>query len=158
MKKSKAEGLKADRSNKRKPGRPTAFKPEFVKQAEKLSKLGATDMQLADFFEVTVATLNNWKLRYPQFFASLKTAKAEADKSVERSLFNRAVGYSFDAVKIMQDKGKPVMVPFREHVPPDPTSCIFWLKNRQPQAWRDKMEHEHGGTIKTVRVDAPILG
>jgi hypothetical protein len=39
------------------------------------------------------------------------------------------------------------------HYPPDPTSMIFWLKNRQPQDWRDKQEHEHtgpgGGAIET---------
>lgn len=32
--------------------RPTKFKQEFIAQAEKLCKLGATDMELADFFEV----------------------------------------------------------------------------------------------------------
>jgi hypothetical protein len=33
-------------------GRPSGFKAEFTEQAEKLAKLGATDMEIADFFEV----------------------------------------------------------------------------------------------------------
>jgi hypothetical protein len=57
------------------------------------------------------------------------------------SLYNRANGYSYDAEKIFCDKnGKVTRVPHREHVPPDVTACIFWLKNRDPahthSAWR----------------------
>jgi hypothetical protein len=28
------------------------------------------------------------------------------------------------------------------HVPPDTTACIFWLKNRDPQHWRDVQQME----------------
>lgn len=35
-------------------GRPTLFKPEYIEQAKKLALLGATDKELADFFEVDV--------------------------------------------------------------------------------------------------------
>jgi hypothetical protein len=34
-------------------------------------------------------------------------------------------------------------VPYVEHVPPDVTACIFWLKNRDPEHWRDTRQHEH---------------
>jgi hypothetical protein len=54
------------------------------------------------------------------------------------SLYHRAIGYSYDAVKIFMHDGKPVEVPYREHVPPDVAACIFWLKNRRPHLWRDK--------------------
>ena len=47
------------------------------------------------------------------------------------SLYHRAIGYSYDAVKIFMHKGRPKMMPYREHVPPDVTAAIFWLKNRQ---------------------------
>jgi hypothetical protein len=29
------------------------------------------------------------------------------------------------------------------HYPPDTTACIFWLKNRRPDLWRDKVHNEH---------------
>jgi hypothetical protein len=67
-----------------------------------------------------------------------KDGKEEADKRVERSLCNRAISYSYDAEKIFCDKnGKVTRVPYVEHVPPDVTACIFWLKNRKPPEWRD---------------------
>jgi hypothetical protein len=28
-------------------------------------------------------------------------------------------------------------------LPPDVTACIFWLKNRDPQHWRDSQQMEH---------------
>jgi PAS domain S-box-containing protein len=52
-------------------------------------------------------------------------------------LYSRAVGYTFDAVKIFCTKnGQVTKVPYREHVPPDVTACIFWLKNRKPAELR----------------------
>jgi hypothetical protein len=38
---------------------------------------------------------------------------------------------------------KPVYAPYREHVPPDTTAAIFWLKNRDPARWRDAWQLEH---------------
>ena len=52
---------------------------------------------------------------------------------VERSLYSRAVGYSFNSEKIFCNKdGEVTRVPIVEHVPPDVTAQIFWLKNRKP--------------------------
>jgi hypothetical protein len=53
-------------------GRPSSYKPEYAKMAFHLRKLGATDADLADAFEVSVVTIDNWKLRYPEFLGSLK--------------------------------------------------------------------------------------
>jgi hypothetical protein len=133
--------------------RPTEFKPEYVKQAKKLAKLGATDMELADFFGVTVRTIHRWKNTQPEFCHSLKAGKEESDARVERSLFQRAVGYEQEAVKIFMpaNASEPVYAPFREVISPDTTACIFWLKNRKPDDWRDKQEH--GVTVKTDRLD-----
>jgi hypothetical protein len=121
-------------------GQPTLYRPEFARQAKKLTLLGATDIQLADFFGVTEQTLTNWKHAHPRFFLSLKVGKAN-DMSVERSLYRRAVGYSFDSVKVFCNaKGEVTEVPYREHVPPDTTAMIFWLKNRKRSEWSDRVD------------------
>lgn len=122
-------------------GRPTLFRPEYIEQAGKLASLGAIDVEIADFFGVTEQTLNNWKLAHPKFFESIKIAKENADKRVEQSLYKRALGFERDSVKVGFDKeGNAIYAPFREYVVPDPTSMIFWLKNRRPADWRDKQE------------------
>jgi len=127
-------------------GRPSAYKPEYATQAQKLCLFGATDIEIADFFEVSLATISNWKNQYPEFLDALKTGKSVVDERVERSLYHKAIGYTFEAVKIFMPAGatSPVYAPYREHVPPDTTACIFWLKNRRKEDWRDVHKHEVG--------------
>jgi hypothetical protein len=36
-----------------------------------------------------------------------------------------------------------VYAPYVEHMPPDVTAAIYWLKNRDPQHWRDSQQLEH---------------
>ena len=64
---------------------------------------------------------------------------------VRRSLYQRANGYNYEAVKIFMpaNRSKPVIVPYLEHVPADPGSAMFWLKNREPDQWRDVQNVDH---------------
>ncbi len=136
-----------DPAEKAKTGRPTAFKPAFVEQAKKACEAGFTDREIATLFGVTETTINNWKNEHPEFLESLKAGKSGPDDRVKRSLFHRAVGYSYDAVKIFMPAGatEPVYAPYVEHVPPDTTAAIFWLKNRDQENWRDMSRTELTG-------------
>lgn len=120
-------------------GRPSSYKPEFAKQASKLAELGATDQELADFFEVDVRTIYRWKHDHADFCHALKLGKDVADTRVERSLYQKAIGYEQDEVKIFMPGGatEPVYAPYRAKIAPDTTAAIFWLKNRRSQEWRD---------------------
>lgn len=120
--------------------RPTSFKPEFAEQARKLASLGATDREAAEFFKVAESTLYLWKHTQPEFSEALKVGKEMADARVEQSLYRKAVGYSFDAVKMHAYEGVVSITPYVEHVPPSDTAAIFWLKNRKPDQWRDKQD------------------
>jgi hypothetical protein len=133
------------RDNSTTMARPSKFKPEFTEQARKLCRLGATDGEMADFFGVVVSTFHLWKLQHPEFAKALKAAKAAADERVVRSLYQRAVGYEHDDVDIRVVGGKIRTTKLRKHYPPDTTACIFWLKNRQQQEWRDRTDHTLGG-------------
>lgn len=150
----RAEGIKPDEPQRGR-GRPPKYKDTFAAQAAKLCQLGATDPDLADFFGVCIRTIERWRSEHPEFCRSVKEAKEAADARVERSLYQRATGYSYEATKIMQYEGSPVIVPYREHCPPDTAAMIFWLKNRKKVDWRDRIEHtgEDGGplTVKIIR-------
>ena len=138
-------------------GAPTAYRVEFAKQAEKLCTLGATDVDLADFFGVSDRTRYRWAAKHEDFCQALKAGKQTADLRVERALYHRAVGYSFDSEKVFQFQGTIVRAPMREHVPPDTTAGIFWLKNRRKEDWRDKIDHEHTGTVQFERIERVIV-
>lgn len=126
-------------------GRPTQYRLEMCEQALKLCRLGATDKELADFFEVSEQTINTWKQKHPEFLESLKQGKMLADAEVADKLYQRAIGYSHPAEKIFNNNGEELRVPFTEHYPPDTTAALFWLKNRQPEKWRDRQQHELSG-------------
>lgn len=131
-------------------GRPSDFKPEFCQEAEEQCRNGATDEELADYFDVSTRTIYRWKAAYPEFCQALKTGKETADERVERSLYAKAVGYTFDSEKVFQFQGQIVRAPVKEHVPPDTTAAIFWLKNRRAENWRDKSEVHHKHSVENM--------
>lgn len=118
--------------------RPTDYRQEYAEQARKLCLLGFTDKQLAVFFGVNESTINRWKDKYPEFCKSIKSGKVIADAQVVDSLYNRAMGIEVTEVEVRDDGKKKVKRVTKKHIPPDPTAQIFWLKNRQPELWRDK--------------------
>lgn len=132
------------RKIKRPPGRPTIFKPEYVEQARKLCELGATDQEIAAFFQIDRATFYRWQNTKPGFCEALVAGKSLADERVVRAMYHKAIGYTFDSEKLFQHKGKIVRAKIREHVPPDPIAGKFWLVNRQRDKWQEVQKHEHG--------------
>lgn len=144
----------------KKRGRPSKYEPRLDGEALRLCRLGATDKQIAEFFEISEATLTNWKHAHPSFLASLKRGKDEVDALVEQSLFRKAMGYTFDSVKVFMPANAkaPVYAPIVEHCPPDTTACIFWLKNRQPDKWRDKREagDDDDDAVQPVKVEVTV--
>ena len=133
-------------------GRPTKYKEEYCIQAEKLCKKGFIDVEIADFFEVDVSTLNRWKEAHPEFRESLKDGKRHSDSKVEDSLYNRALGYEFQEVKEELEGGTVTKTTrTTRQLAGDTTAQIFWLKNRQPERWRDKQEVSN--TIKIEAID-----
>lgn len=130
----------------------TKYKNEYAEQAYRLCILGYTDDDLAKYFEVVEKTINNWKEQFPDFLQSLKRGKEEADCDIAFSLYNRAKGMSYIEQVAFKCKetiyggdGKRLkdievikVAEVTKHVPPDPVSMIYWLKNRQRGRWKDK--------------------
>lgn len=131
----------------------SSYKKEFIAQAKKLCVLGATDAEMADFFGVERRTLHSWRNRHKDFGAAITIGKEVADSRVERSLYQRAVGYTYteqQAIKIKtgQHTEEVQIVEVERHMPPDTVATIFWLKNRKKKEWRDKQEVEVDAAVK----------
>lgn len=132
--------------------RPSKYRAEFAEQAAKLCRLGATDADMAEFFGVSESTINNWKNDHAEFLEALKSGKVEADATVADRLYQRAIGFQHEDVKVFLHEGEPVIVPLVKHYAPDTTAAIFWLKNRRPDLWRDKQDIEHLGELPVLVV------
>jgi len=128
-------------------GRPSKYDSLDLDKVSILAKKGWIDVDMAAFFEVDVATWYRWKVKHPEFCDTLKDWKQEADERVERSLYERATGYSCPEAKIFNHNGEAMTVDTVKHYPPDTTAAIFWLKNRDKENWRDVQDRNHTGTI-----------
>jgi hypothetical protein len=156
-KKPAAKKAKPAPSSGGKVGRPSAFRPEYVEKVFKLCLLGATDAEVASFFDVSEQTVNAWKVQHPKFLESMRAGKDEADATIADSLYQRARGYSHPEVHVSNYQGEVTLTPLTKHYPPDTAAASLWLRNRQPKRWRDKVDHElsgpGGGPIETTNVD-----
>lgn len=134
---------------KRSPGQPSKLGTINLEQMRKLYLAGWTDKQVADFFNINVDTIHEWKKKNPELKQNIKDWKVDADAKVERSLFKRANGFKAKYKKnFVVSQGKDVGSVIKSakeeiYFAPDPLSCIFWLKNRKPDQWRDRTEHDY---------------
>lgn len=141
---------------KDKGGRPSKFDSLSeldLKNIERLAKRGFTDKEMSEFVDVTEQTFNNWKKDHPEFFESLKDWKLEADNKVERSLYERATGYSHPEDKIFRAAGEKeaLVVKTEKHYAPDTTACIYWLNNRKPNEYKNRFEYK--GDVNQTNTD-----
>lgn len=146
-------------------GRPSKYTPEVVKTIKKLIVLGLSNKGIAEFLEINEDTLYEWQKVYPEFSDLLKKGRMEADAKVARSLYRRAVGMrirevTYERTGVFQEihndadgstttqevYKKKVVV---KQVIPDVAAQTLWLKNRQPDTWRDNkgLDHNFNGPV-----------
>ena len=106
---------------------------------------GLIDEQIAHNMGITTKTLYEWKNKYGEISEALKKGKEVIDRQVENALLKRALGYTYDETTY-EDGVETKRV--KKEVAPDTTAQIFWLKNRKPAEWRDKIEQQQTVTIQ----------
>lgn len=105
---------------------------------------GLTDEQIAHNCGINTATLYDWKKKYSEISEALKKNKEISDIEVENALHKRAVGYEFTEEKVEMliggdgiPTGEKKVTQTIKGIPPDVGACALWLKNRNPDKWRD---------------------
>ena len=148
--------------NKSNMGRPRSLTDADKKKIVRLAKYGFTDDQIADVFGITKKTLQNYKKGDPEFLHRLKASKTEADADIVESLYNKAKGMTIKEQKAIQvsdgvQNGAHIeIVEVEKELPPDTGAMTFWLKNRQPEQWRDKIDVQNSGEIEIKLPDAKL--
>lgn len=107
------------------------IKPDGLTLLEGWARDGLVDEQIADKMGITTSTLYAWKQKYSEISEALKKGKEVVDYEVENALLKQA----------------------REG---NTTAIIFWLKNRQPNKWRNKPDD--GSTQEAISKAEKILG
>lgn len=114
---------------------------------------GLTQQQIANNLGINVDTLIEYKKKYSDFAEALKKGKEVVDIEVENALLKSAKGFWYEEEvvstkkEVIYDNGKrvketsePVVITLNKYKPSDTTAAIFWLKNRKPKEWRDRIE------------------
>ena len=110
------EIVEAEEKKPSKMGRPTKFDITVRDKIMALVATGKTDKQIAQEIGVAESTFHLWKQRFPDFSESLRSIKDIQDDLVESALLANATLFNYT------------------------TAQIFWLKNRRPREWRDKVD------------------
>lgn len=121
---------------------------------------GLTDEDIAANMGISRSTLSEWKKNYPDISDALKRGREYADMRVENQMYQNAVGYTYteqQAIKVKRtywdNAGRKCeaedvkIVDVVRYHPGETTAQIFWLKNRRPEEWRDKIITEQEGPM-----------
>ena len=126
--------------------------PDRLTLIEGWCRDGKIDKDIAESIGISLSTFYQWQINYPEFAEAIKKGKAPVDIKVENALLKRALGYDYEEVvteiEIIPGRkdadGKPIekkhIRKTTKHIPPETAAGIFWLKNRRPDKWRDKIE------------------
>jgi hypothetical protein len=131
--------------------------PDGLLRLQGWARRGLTDEQIAQSIGISRSTLKEWKKTFPAISAALKKTKELVDDEVENALLQSAKGFEYeeevwervwnsakgDFELVLTKKTKKVF-------PPSNTAQIFWLKNRRPELWRDKVESHMSVSANTA--------
>lgn len=120
---------------------------------------GKTEKSMAESLGVSVALFERWKNEKLELLEALKEGREVVDATVVNSLLKKARGYSVEEEELEEfrdDDGDLVNSKRKskiKHVPASDTAMIFWLKNRLPDEFKDRVEnHNTGGFVFDVNL------
>jgi len=128
--------------------------PDLVKT---FAQQGLTDAEIARKLGISLSTFYIYRRKYPKFAKSLTAGKEPVDIEVEQALFKRAMGREIpieEVTEVTSATGNvtKTVKKYKKYYLGDTIAQIFWLKNRQPERWRDKIDHGVSGDI-IINVD-----
>jgi hypothetical protein len=135
--------------------RPWACQPR-QRRARELCARGATNPDLAGRLGVARSTIGQWIATHPEFAEAVQQGRDVADATAVESLFTRVTGYNHQAEKVFLYRGETRAVTYTVHVPAEIRACMFWLRNRRPEDWRERSERALAEHAQQEAADAAL--
>jgi hypothetical protein len=126
------------------------FNEFAVVAIERYAASGLNNTEIAKALGIGRTTLYDWMERYPNVMNAIKKYRGLANIEVENALYKSAVGFTFvetkkEGRKDPENPGQYKLVVTEEiekTFAPNTAACIFYLKNRMPERYKDKIETE----------------
>lgn len=132
------------------------YSKELTEKICKHLKIGNTITTTCEAVGIAKSTFYEWMEKKSDFSDAIKKAQSTADKKVENALFKMATGTfeyierHYETTVIDKLKLGTLKKTIKKTLAPNITAQIFYLKNRNPDEWRDQQDIEHSGEIKHV--------
>ena len=111
---------------------------------------------LAGRLGVARSTIGQWIATHPEFAEAVQQGRDVADATAVESLFTRVTGYNHQAEKVFLYRGETRAVTYTVHVPAEIRACMFWLRNRRPEDWRERSERALAEHAQQEAADAAL--
>ena len=125
-----------------------AVEPRLL-EVQAWARCNVTEKAMAKKLGISYSTFRNYKKQHLALLGTLRESRAITDIKVENAMLKRAVGYkTVDVVTervYNRDTKEYEFVVTKEtikEVNPDVGTATFWLKNRKPDDWKEKVEEE----------------
>lgn len=110
-----------------------------------------------DYIGVSQYTFQKWRKDSAAIRAAMNTAIEVCNANVEKSLYQRAVGYYYDEDTYELVEGEMRLTKrVTKHIPPDTKAIMHWLYNKLPDRYRCIQEPleatQYVNTVKNILV------
>jgi hypothetical protein len=141
---------------KKKQGPPTKWREEYLPIVFNLKSKFYTDYEIAKELGVPHSTFFTWIANRQDLSTCLKEAEANALKTAERALFEKATGYEHDEEKVFSYQGQIITHNTKKKYAPDVQALQYLLNNLDPERWKNK--HDGDEISRTGDVTIRIGG
>lgn len=124
---------------------------EGLERVNHWAENGLSLKQISQNMGIAYGTLFEWQREFPQLHDTIKKGQMVVTEEVENAMFMAATGYEYEeeTSELDNDGNLIVVKKVKKSQAPNVTAQIFWLKNKNPQEWKDRVEvkNEHEGKI-----------
>jgi len=118
-----------------------------LKEIKFWAEAGASQEEIAEKLKVAYSTFRKYRTEHPELEEALEIGDAAAVEEVEAALFRAATGQTVQikkAIKVKRADGSEQIEEAVEetYIPPNPTAITFYLKNKRPKIWNEKLTVE----------------
>lgn len=136
-------------------GRPIEYNSKLhPKLVEQCYSNKMTNSEAAEYMEIALSTLHEWKNKYKEFSDAIERGKNKVDDEVENALLKKALGYEENAIKLFHNQGEVIEHPYVERFQPDFQSIRMWLHNRRRDKWSEKHDFNLSGELNIMHIDS----
>lgn len=118
-----------------------------LKEIKFWAEQGASQEEIAEKLKVACSTFRKYRKEYAELEAAFEIGDEAAVEEVQAALYKSATGQTIKikkAVKVKTADGSEKIeeVEEEQYIAPNPTAIMFYLKNKRPKLWNEKLTVE----------------